>query len=210
MYNFYADPAVTNCTMSGNTASWGGAIYNHFTSRPAITNCILWGNLPGQVFDDSSVTVARYCAIQDGFPGPGNIDAHPMFVDPKNGDFRLQPGSPCIDAGHNNAIADLIHLDLDGNPRFADDPATVDSGCGDPVVVDLGAYEFQGDPDSVVFGDINGDGRVRISDLIALGACMGSADRECCVADLDVNGEVGTSDLALLISKLVLAAPLEP
>jgi hypothetical protein len=30
-----------------------------------------------------------------------------------------------------------------GNPRFADDPATADAGCGVPVVVDLGAYELQ-------------------------------------------------------------------
>ncbi len=38
----------------------------------------------------------------------GNVYADPMFVDPDNGDLRLQKGSPCIDAG-----APWI-LDLDG------------------------------------------------------------------------------------------------
>ncbi len=30
--------------------------------------------------------------------------------------------SPLIDAGHNWAIAGITDTDLDGNPRFADDP----------------------------------------------------------------------------------------
>jgi hypothetical protein len=38
----------------------------------------------------------------------GNVYADPMFVDPDNGDLRLQKGSPCIDAG-----APWI-LDVDG------------------------------------------------------------------------------------------------
>ena len=65
--------------------------------------------------------------------GTGNIDAEPMFVDPDNDDFRLQTGSPCIDAGHNwgvgpdyadlNADSDTAELtpsDLDGTVGIAD------------------------------------------------------------------------------------------
>ena len=45
-----------------------------------------------------------------GYPGEGNIDLDPDFVDPSLRDFRLQVGSPCIDAGH----PDPIYNDPDG------------------------------------------------------------------------------------------------
>jgi hypothetical protein len=125
-------------------------------------------------------------------------------------DFHLSDGSPCIDAGHNNAIADLADTDLDGNPRFADDPATGDTGCGVPVVVDMGAFEFQGEPATVLFGDLDGNGRVGIRDLVSLIQCMGSDEPACCVADLDLDGEVGMSDVMLLIHMLVHSLPFEP
>ena len=60
-------------------------------------------------------------------------------VDAAAGDFRLSAGSPCIDAGHNWASAGLAATDLGGAPRFADDGATPDTGCGAPIVVDMGA-----------------------------------------------------------------------
>ncbi len=132
-----------------------------------------------------------------------SISPDPLFVEPGDSDFRLLSGSPCIDAGHNNAIAGITDTDLDGNPRFADDQATADTGCGVPVVVDMGAYEFQGNPATVLFGDVNGDGRVGVMDLFALIQCMGSGDPNCCVADLDLDGEVGMSDVMLLIPLIV-------
>ena len=79
-----------------------------------------------------------------------------------------------------------------------------------PVVVDMGAYEYQGEPATVLFGDVNGDGRVGVRDLVTLTQCMGSGDPDCCVADLDLDGEVGTSDIALLIPKLFFSVPFEP
>jgi len=118
---------------------------------------------------------------------PGNISADPLFVDP-NGpdgiigtgdeDLRLSDSSPCIDAGDSNSVpsdmADLdgdgntterLPRDLDGHPRFIDDPCTADTGNpGAPAapVVDIGAYEFGtyycGDADNPSpVGDINFD-----------------------------------------------------
>jgi hypothetical protein len=45
---------------------------------------------------------------------PTDFVAEPQFVDPDNGDFRLKPGSPGIDAG---ATIDTIKTDLEGTPR---------------------------------------------------------------------------------------------
>ena len=33
-------------------------------------------------------------------------------------------------------------VNLDQQPRFRDDPETVDTGVGPPPIVDMGAYEF--------------------------------------------------------------------
>jgi hypothetical protein len=115
-------------------------------------------------------------------------------------DLQLLPSSPCIDAGHNNAVADLTDTDLDGNPRCADDPATADTGCGVPVVVDMGAYEYQGEPAVVVYADMTGDGLVGLDDFDTLMGCWSSFDEPCCVADLDLDGTVGVVDFLLLLA----------
>ncbi|TKJ38237.1 MAG: hypothetical protein CEE38_05620 [Planctomycetes bacterium B3_Pla] len=40
------------------------------------------------------------------WPGAGNINAYPMFVDEANHNYRLQDNSPCIDAGDPDADPD--------------------------------------------------------------------------------------------------------
>ena len=231
-------PTYLSCTFSSNSATnRGGAISNHFDSIVRVANCILWGNdapddpqiamsispsHPSLMIIDysdieggqSGITVVRPAVLEWG---DGNIAENPMLIeadgpdgipgtDDDNG--RLLPGSPCIDAGNNNAIADLANNDLDGNPRFADDPDTDDTGCGVPVVVDMGAYEFQGNPAQVVFADLNGDGIVTfIGDLMILNGCVGSDDPDCCIADLDLDGVVGMSDRILMWGELIEFLP---
>jgi hypothetical protein len=100
--------------------------------------------------------------------GAGNLNADPRFQNPdgpdhvagtSDDDLHLKSGSPCIDAGDDVAVpADIDDLnsngnrlertpfDLDDHPRFADDPATPNTGIADaplyPGIVDLGTYEF--------------------------------------------------------------------
>ena len=87
---------------------------------------------------------------------------------------------------------------------------TTDTGCGVPVIVVMGAHEFQGKPARVLFGDIDRNGRIGIRDLVTIIQCIGSDDPACCVADLDLDGEVGMSDVRLRIPELVHSVPLEP
>ena len=71
----------------------------------------------------------------------GNISADPKFKNPSSGDFHLQAGSPAIDTGFN-AAPGLLGTDFDGNPRIQN--AT---GASEPIV-DMGAYEASGAPES--------------------------------------------------------------
>ncbi|MCZ6652153.1 MAG: right-handed parallel beta-helix repeat-containing protein [Planctomycetota bacterium] len=205
MSNWYdSSPTVTNCTFSGNTAGYsGGGMYNYGnTSNPTVTNCILWNNVPNEISDDvGSTTTASYSDISGGFPGAGNIDADPMFLDPDNGDFRLSSGSPCIDAGDNTAVPVDITTDLDGHPRFVDDPIMDDTGLGDCLIVDMGSYEFQeGTPECCrdCPTDDNDDGDTGPIDLATLLGAWGSVEDATCL-DANGDGDIGPFDLATLL-----------
>jgi parallel beta-helix repeat protein len=169
MYNGQnSSPTVTNCTFIGNSASDGGGVYNKDGS-PTVTNCTLWNDTPEEIVDDAtSSSTVTYSDVQGGWPGLGNIDANPCFVDANNPDpnlwnLRLKPDSPCIDAGNTTAVPAGILADLDENPRGLDDPVKPDTGISFlGVTVDMGAYEFQL---CRIPGDINCDGDVDFDDF---------------------------------------------
>lgn len=84
------------------------------SSPTIVTNSIVWGNTNYQIYGNHTVS---YSVIQGGYEGEGNIDADPLFIDPANGDFHLQAGSPCINTGTNQAPFLSTH-DFDGDPRI--------------------------------------------------------------------------------------------
>jgi len=101
-----AFPGLSGNTISANIAQSGGGMYS-LSSNPNLVNCILWGNVGQQITGAANIT---YTDIQEGYAGVGNINVHPAFVDPVQCDYRLQWGSPCIDAGDPN----LFYNDPDG------------------------------------------------------------------------------------------------
>jgi len=118
------------------------------SSTATVTNSVFWENTAYQgneVFNVSSFPAVTYCDIQlpsGTYEGTGNINADPLFIDPANGNFHLQSGSPCIDAGDNTAVPPGVTSDIAGGTRFFDDPDTDDTGSGVPPIVDIGVDEY--------------------------------------------------------------------
>ncbi len=128
---------VNSLFFENHASNTGGGIRNYGGSC-IVANTILWHNDSNQIANSGTITV-RYSNIEGGYGGPGNINEDPMFVDPGDGNFRLQAGSPCIDAADGDWAPEF---DLDGNPRV-DDPATENTGTGTPNYADIGPYEYQ-------------------------------------------------------------------
>ncbi len=203
MDNGTSNPIIVNCTFVGNDAIIDGGAMRSFSSNPMVINCVVWGNIGGgsQIADEiAGSTTVRYSDVEGGFPGSSNIDADPLFVDADNDDFRLLPGSPCIDAGLNTAVPIDITTDLDGNRRFVDDADTLDcqqapGTCGDPPVVDMGAYELQASCPWDCDGAESIDGTVGIVDFLTLLAQWGGPGS----CDFD-GGGVGITDFLELLA----------
>ncbi len=151
MYNYDdSQPQLTHCTFNRNLAGWrGGGIFNS-NSVPTLTNCILWGDTPMEIY--GTIPLVIYSDVEGGWPGEGNIDADPCFIDPGywdangtpddandnfwvDGDYRLRAGSPCIDAGTDAGV----YEDIEGNVRPFDFPA-IDNNV-ELADFDMGAYE---------------------------------------------------------------------
>jgi len=132
---FSADPIIERNVITLNEATWGDAMYANnswalvsnntivsngggngdginavgfYIPSPRINNCIVWDNGA----DLSETAEASYACIKNGALGMGSFSADPLFIDAANGDYRLQFGSPCIDAG-DPAWRDLDHTRSD-------------------------------------------------------------------------------------------------
>lgn len=161
-------PVIVNCTFARNIFF---GIVNYMSST-FVANSILWDTTP---FYNTGVTPGvLYCNVRGGW-GTNNINADPCFVSTASSNFRLSPGSPCIDAGSNSLVPIDMTTDRDNAARFWNDPDTPDTGEGTPPVVDMGAYEYHltypicGDAEHPIpMGDLNHDCIVNLEDLVYL------------------------------------------
>ena len=155
IFNSSSSFSVTNSTISGNSAAIGGGgvysptLYDSGQVVPiTVVNSIVGPNdspdEPG--IDGSNITQSSLIGIDPGFvrkPSDGSdgwVDdpATPDVDESANndyGDLRLTATSIAVNAGDNSlVIPEASGVDLDGNERIVGD------------AVDIGAFEFQGEP----------------------------------------------------------------
>lgn len=109
-----------------------------------LINTILYGNSAGTSssnwFRNSGTLYATNCCVAPaagtGFAGENNLDADPLFADQAGANFRLGPGSPCINAGLNQPWMANV-ADLDGRPRLDRMSRRVDMGCYEHIAQGL-------------------------------------------------------------------------
>lgn len=172
IWNSASSPIITNSLFVNNRAvsnnyanpsGNGGAIYNVGTSSPVLTNVTIADNLGANTvystgsgsttFNNSIVfgTVsATYTAQNSLIEGNtdftnGNINmtgitVSDVFTNNTNGDYTLKSTSPVIDMGNNALFPNVEQttLDLAGNFRVYNFSTN--------GIIDLGAYEYQGNP----------------------------------------------------------------
>jgi len=148
---FYSNDSsveIINCTIADNyktgsqaNPSYLAALYfNNVAVQPKIRNCIIWGNGSSPLYlEGGSYTNLKYCNIEGGYAGDGNIDVDPSFSGNASYPYSLEPYSYCINAG----IADTTGLnlptgDIGGDSRIYEHSQSLYNR------VDMGAYEYQG------------------------------------------------------------------
>ncbi len=130
---------ITNNTFFANTAEVGTTIWGDLAVSGTVCNSLFVEtaapNATGAVYASSFNLNPAAATLVDA-DGPDNI------VGTADDDLRPAPGSPAIDAGDNACVPIGITADFAGAARFADDPATADTGSGSAPIVDIGAHEF--------------------------------------------------------------------
>jgi len=212
--DFPATLSMTNCTVSGNSSEYRGAgVGCYANSVLTITNCLVWGNTPESVCGELSHCLTDCDPL---FVHYGDFDftrtvtvviggktySLPDFIVVPP-DYRLQIGSPAIDAG---TCVGAPATDIEGGVR------PQGAGC------DIGAYEYAA-PLVVAFtrGDGNGDALLNIADAVFVLQYLfaGGGEPECRDAlDADDDGKLDIADAIAVLQHLFarggpLAAPFE-
>lgn len=110
-----------------------------------------------------------------------NVFLNPLFVDPLAGNYCLQAGSPCIDAGDPNSLLDP-----------------------DSTIADIGAFYYH------LRGDTNGDGIINIADIVYLINYLfinGPSPDPLVTGDVNCDWVVDIADVVYLVNYLFMNGP---
>jgi RHS repeat-associated protein len=125
---------IANTIVSNSqSTSWGGVV-ECCGGTFNISYSDVWNSMAG---------VPNYVGMTDPTGTDGNISANPVYVNATQRDYRLNYGSPAIDAG-NGTVANYPLTDFMGDPRYNDPEVTTKTGVPDVNgnYPDMGAYEF--------------------------------------------------------------------
>jgi len=105
---------------NGETSWQGGGLAIHSQTTANIVNTIFYDNTPNSIHDGTpnSGFDINYSLTEEFWNGDSNsYSIDPLFVDVDDYDFRLQTGSPCIDAGTSDLNGDDVqdYFDFNGN-----------------------------------------------------------------------------------------------
>lgn len=170
-------PAITNTTFSENTAGYqGGGISVRGGASLTITNTILWNNHapvgPEAYFYFPANQTITYCVVKGGWPGEGNINSDPLFVNVPNNDFHVRFHSPCIDGGSRQAYS-IPDQDYEGDGRAVDGDR---DGNAEP---DIGADELL--PETAArYGNVNA-GANGLANVLLVNSSPGDGKRVCSI-----------------------------
>ena len=217
IYLAAANPTVSGCTFAANAAVGGGTAlaadmqFESPSSVATVVNSILWNDGTEIIKRTNSTVSVSYSIVRGGWPGDGNVDLDPLFLqvpedggdgwgdDPDTtetdeganddyGDLHLAPDSPARDAGDPTFLPAAGETDLDGHPRLF---------CGR---VDMGALESGA-------GDFDCDGSIGLRDVAAFQRCFGGSpnapyDASCVALDFNDDGGIDLDDYAQLALRL--------
>ncbi len=207
IHNVDSDTEFINCTMWANHAPTAGGINVAF-SLPTIRNCAILGNTNESGTGEAAqieytgpvAPEISYSNIQglNRFKGDNNIGDEPDWPQAAGEDGEVgteddapRPGigSPCIDAGDNEAVPEWLETDVAMGRRIARGRFPFDPSDTVSPNVDIGAFEL-------ILGDLNGDGTSDLSDYTLWFACEGESSDDCDSADLDGDGDLDVLDWA--------------
>jgi hypothetical protein len=220
VYAFWATDVVTDCTITGNSATGsagdpgvGGGVLCYGRTTLRLANGVVWANSAAEgaqlalatlhYYERASLTVS-YCDVQEGEAavfvgdhctltwGAGNFDADPLFVDPDGPD-------------------DDPNTWEDNDYRLSDGSPCIDAGCNCAVPADLLDLDGDGDTAEYTPFDLDGEGRFfddpatedtgsGVPPIVDVGPYeFGGSDPPPCFGDLDGDRDVDSADLAILL-----------